>query len=78
MSRLRLALMASHTKAELREAAQVLGRAALQAGFRPGTGVPVAAARDAAAREAAAEPPADAAAGPFDFEADAARVPRAA
>jgi glycine C-acetyltransferase/8-amino-7-oxononanoate synthase len=77
-SRLRLALMASHTKAELREAAQVLGRSALQAGFRPGTGVPVAAARDAAAREAAAEPPADAAAGPFDFEADAARVPRAA
>jgi glycine C-acetyltransferase/8-amino-7-oxononanoate synthase len=77
-SRLRLALMASHTKVELREAAQVLGRAALQAGFRPGTGVPVAAARDAAAREAPAEPPADAAAGPFDFEADAARVARAA
>ena len=48
-SRLRLAVMASHTKAELREAAQVLGRAALQAGWRPGEGVPVAAAREAAA-----------------------------
>ena len=43
-SRLRLAVMASHTKPELREAARVLGRAALQAGFRPGAGVPVAAA----------------------------------
>jgi len=43
-SRLRLAVMASHTKLELREAARVLGRAALQAGFRPGAGVPVAAA----------------------------------
>ena len=32
-----------------REAAQVLGRAALQAGWRPGEGVPVAAAREAAA-----------------------------
>ena len=39
-SRLRLALMASHTKAELRDAARVLGRAALHAGFRPGAGVP--------------------------------------
>ena len=37
-SRLRLAVMASHTKDELREAARVLGRAALQAGFRPGDG----------------------------------------
>jgi len=44
-SRLRLAVMASHTKDELREAAQVLGRAALQAGFRPGAGLPVAAAQ---------------------------------
>ena len=35
-SRLRLAVMATHTKDELREAARVLGRAALQAGFRPG------------------------------------------
>jgi 8-amino-7-oxononanoate synthase len=45
-SRLRLALMASHTKAELREAARALGRAALHAGFRPGAGVPLAAAQD--------------------------------
>jgi 8-amino-7-oxononanoate synthase len=72
-SRLRLALMASHTKSELRDAARVLGRSALQAGFRPGTGVPVAAARDAAAAR-----PSDSPAGPFDFEADAARVARAA
>lgn len=43
-SRLRLAVMASHTKAELREAARTLGRAALKAGFRPGEGMPVAAA----------------------------------
>ncbi len=43
-SRLRLAVMASHTKLELREAARALGRAALQAGFRPGDGMPVAAA----------------------------------
>ncbi len=45
-SRLRLAVMASHEKAELREAARVLGRAALQAGFRPGDGMPVAAASE--------------------------------
>jgi 8-amino-7-oxononanoate synthase len=56
-SRLRLAVMASHGRAELREAAQVLGRAALKAGFRPGDGVPVA----AAARGL-----------PFDFERQAA------
>ncbi len=48
-SRLRLALMASHTKSELREAARVLGRAALHAGFRPGAGVPLAAAQDSVA-----------------------------
>jgi glycine C-acetyltransferase/8-amino-7-oxononanoate synthase len=58
-SRLRLAVMASHSKAELREAAQVLGRAALQAGWRPSDGVPVVAAREEAAR-------------PFDFERQAA------
>jgi glycine C-acetyltransferase/8-amino-7-oxononanoate synthase len=40
--RLRLTVMASHTRSELREAAQVLGRAALQAGVRPATMVPVA------------------------------------
>jgi glycine C-acetyltransferase/8-amino-7-oxononanoate synthase len=62
-SRLRLAVMASHTKAELRESAQVLGRAALQAGWRPGEGVPVAAARDAAAAKSDA---------PFDIERQAA------
>jgi 8-amino-7-oxononanoate synthase len=64
-SRLRLAVMASHTKAELREAAQVLGRAALKAGWRPGDGVPIAAARDAAA--ARVEP-----GRPFDIERQAA------
>ncbi len=62
-SRLRLAVMASHSRAELREAAQVLGRAALQAGWRPGEGVPVAAAREAATA------PSD---GPFDIERQAA------
>ncbi len=44
-SRLRLSVMASHTRGELREAAQVLGRAALRVGVRPGTMVPVAAAQ---------------------------------
>ena len=62
-SRLRLAVMASHGKAELREAAQVLGRAALKAGFRPGEGVPVAAAREAATAPSE---------GPFDIERQAA------
>jgi 8-amino-7-oxononanoate synthase len=52
-SRLRLAVMASHTKAELREAARVLGRAALHAGFRPGTGLPVAAAQPGRSARAA-------------------------
>jgi 8-amino-7-oxononanoate synthase len=46
-SRLRLALMATHTREELRAAARTLGRAALQAGFRPGAGVPLAAAQPA-------------------------------
>jgi glycine C-acetyltransferase/8-amino-7-oxononanoate synthase len=40
--------MASHQRDELREAATVLGRAALRAGFRPGAGVPVAAVQLAA------------------------------
>ena len=44
-ARLRLAVMASHTKSELRDAARALGRAALRAGFRPGAGVPLAAAQ---------------------------------
>jgi glycine C-acetyltransferase/8-amino-7-oxononanoate synthase len=47
-SRLRLAVMATHGRDELREAARTLGRAALQAGFRPGAGPPVAAARESA------------------------------
>lgn len=44
--------MASHTRPELREAARTLGRAALQAGFRPGEGMPAVAARDAHATRA--------------------------
>ena len=43
-ARLRLSVMASHTKSELHDAARVLGRAALRAGFRPPTGMPLAAA----------------------------------
>ncbi|MEA2155622.1 MAG: 8-amino-7-oxononanoate synthase [Solirubrobacteraceae bacterium] len=71
-SRLRLAVMATHTKDELREAARVLGRAALQAGFRPATAMPVAFAQEAA--HAAAAPHAF-----FDAEAPEPRaVPRAA
>lgn len=35
--RLRLTVMATHTRGELREAARVLGRAALRVGLRPGT-----------------------------------------
>lgn len=65
-SRLRLSVMSSHTKDELREAAQVLGRAALRCGFRPGAGVPLAATH-------AAEP----AVRPFDGQAPVA-MPRAA
>jgi glycine C-acetyltransferase/8-amino-7-oxononanoate synthase len=54
-SRLRLAVMASHTKAELREAAAVLARAALRAGFRPASGLRVAATQGPASpRHAAA------------------------
>lgn len=43
-SRLRLTVMASHTAEDLREAARTLGRAAQEAGRRPGDGLPVAAA----------------------------------
>ena len=46
-SRLRLAVMASHTKAELRDAARTIGRAAMTAGFRPATAAPMAAAQQA-------------------------------
>ena len=48
-SRLRLAVMASHTRPELREAARTIGQAALRAGFRPAEGMPVAAALPARA-----------------------------
>jgi glycine C-acetyltransferase/8-amino-7-oxononanoate synthase len=54
-SRLRLAVMATHTKDELRVAARVLGRAALQAGLRPATvAAPPVAGADEGAREDAA------------------------
>ena len=66
-SRLRLAVMASHTREELREAARVLARAALQAGFRAAAGVPAVAARDGVPERGGVRP--------FDVEAD---VPRAA
>ncbi|MFL5856525.1 MAG: 8-amino-7-oxononanoate synthase, partial [Solirubrobacteraceae bacterium] len=52
-SRLRLAVMASHTRGELREAAQTLSRAALAAGFQAGAAEPIVAAQDAG-RESAA------------------------
>ncbi|HWI07088.1 MAG TPA: 8-amino-7-oxononanoate synthase [Solirubrobacteraceae bacterium] len=45
-SRLRLAVMATHTKDELRDAARILGRAALQGGFRPATEMPGAVAHE--------------------------------
>jgi 8-amino-7-oxononanoate synthase len=41
-ARIRLAVMASHSRPELRGAARVLARAALRAGVRPGTSGPVA------------------------------------
>jgi len=44
-ARLRLTVMATHTKSELRDAARALGRAALRVGFQPGAGVPIAAAQ---------------------------------
>jgi 8-amino-7-oxononanoate synthase len=65
-SRLRLAVMASHSREELRDAARVLGRAARRAGFRPGAGIPAVAPR-AGDR---ADPTR-----PYDAETD---VPRAA
>lgn len=46
-ARVRLSVMATHTRGELREAARVLGRAALRAGLRPATMIPVAAAAQA-------------------------------
>ncbi|HEX4364434.1 MAG TPA: 8-amino-7-oxononanoate synthase [Solirubrobacteraceae bacterium] len=53
-SRLRIAVMATHAKDELREAARVLGRAALQAGFRPATALPIAIAHEASRASSAA------------------------
>jgi glycine C-acetyltransferase len=47
-ARLRLTVMATHTRGELREAARVLSRAALRTGLRPGTMVPVAEAQTGA------------------------------
>ena len=47
-SRLRLAVMASHTRSELREAARILAQAALRSGLRPSSTVPVAAAQASA------------------------------
>src|SRR5919108_3668422 len=47
-SRLRLAVMASHTRGELRDAARILAQAALRNGLRPSSTVPVAAAHTAA------------------------------
>jgi glycine C-acetyltransferase/8-amino-7-oxononanoate synthase len=44
-SRLRLAVMASHTGAELRDAARILAQAALRNGLRPSSTLPVAAAQ---------------------------------
>ena len=48
-SRLRLAVMASHSRSELRDAARILAQAALRNGFRPSSSVPVAAAHTAPA-----------------------------
>jgi 8-amino-7-oxononanoate synthase len=62
-ARLRLAVMASHSRAELREAAQALARAALQAGWRPADGMPVVAAPEEAGAPSGR---------PFDFERQAA------
>jgi len=73
-SRLRLAVMASHSREELREAARVLARAALRAGVRPGAGVPAVAERDGVAA-CAAPAPDRGATRPFDGETD---IPAAA
>jgi glycine C-acetyltransferase/8-amino-7-oxononanoate synthase len=67
-SRLRLAVMASHSKEELRDAAQSLGRAALKTGFRPGTAAPMIAVQDSSHAGATA------AGGPFDHEQQVARA----
>ena len=66
-SRLRLAVMASHTRAELRDAARVLAQAALRNGFRPSV--------ERAGRRRPAAPAAPGAI--FDGDAEE-RLPRAA
>jgi glycine C-acetyltransferase/8-amino-7-oxononanoate synthase len=68
-SRLRLAVMASHTRAELCDAARALGRAALKAGFRPGAGVPIAAAQQEHRRDRLPAPAF------YDVEAEPATAP---
>ena len=65
-SRLRLTVMASHTKSELRDAARTIGRAALQCGFRPDASLPVVQAQTGTDEFDAVR------ARPFDVEADGA------
>ncbi len=84
-SRLRLAVMASHTRTELRGAARALARAALAAGFQPAATMPPAApiavdALEPAAAGPVAEPPEPRAgrARPFDVESEPEPVRRAA
>ncbi len=83
-SRLRLAVMATHTKEELCEAARVLSRAALKAGFRPSEAPRAALASTPAAALAAPEAetavvrPARRAARTTVFDVEAPDVPRAA
>ncbi len=85
-SRLRLAVMASHTRTELRGAARALARAARAAGFRPAATTPAAAAPLAAGEIEPAGPapvaaPPEPRAGrprPFDLESEPEPVPRAA
>jgi glycine C-acetyltransferase/8-amino-7-oxononanoate synthase len=67
-SRLRLSVMASHTKGELREAARALGRAALQCGFRPDSAMPIVQAQQATDERAAVVPAARRR--PYDGEAE--------
>jgi 7-keto-8-aminopelargonate synthetase-like enzyme len=47
-ARVRLSVIASHSREELRDAAKILARSAIRAGFRPGAGLPVVAAQSLA------------------------------
>lgn len=76
-SRLRLAVMASHTRDELGEAARALGEAARAAGWRPSASVPAAEAQSRAPH-AQAEPTPDGAPRPGIFDQQADSVARAA